>query len=135
MYLPSIVRDETARRNGFHALQIVFGARVNPPGSRYDGDEAVIRMKVGAAVVMRQPLLENHVKAWLGRVADQHRHFRTGCGVDSPLDFLGKLDRNRLEVELSGSRESERHEHEHHCCKTDCPPFVNKTKHAFLLVC
>src|SRR6266436_5520537 len=129
MNLPSVVGDEAARRNRFHALQVVFRARINPPCSGDDGDEAVIRMKMGAAVVMRQPLLEHYVEARLGRVTNQHRHFRTGRGVDGPLDVLGKLDRNRLGIELSSSCNSQRHEHEHYYRKADCPPYVYETKH------
>ena len=61
MDLFSVMDDEASRRNRFGVFHIVFGTRIDPPRSRQHRDVTVVRMKMGATVVMREPLLKNDV--------------------------------------------------------------------------
>src|SRR5204863_10070857 len=70
-----------------------------PPRAREHGDVTVVLMEMRAAVVMRQPLLQDDVEAGLARVADQRRRF--GGGRLVPLDVGRQSNRDGLRVEIA----------------------------------
>jgi len=62
-----------ARRNRFQIIRVVIAAGADPPSTGNHGDEAVVRMRMRLAVVMRFPFVQHHIKPRFGRVADQYR--------------------------------------------------------------
>src|SRR4029078_2439912 len=99
MDLFGIMDYEASCWNRLHSVQVVLRARVHPPGSGQYRDVAVVWMKMGPTVVVRQPLLENNIETRFRRSADQRRHFGSGP-LFAPLDILRQLDVDCFWIEL-----------------------------------
>ena len=65
MDLLAKVLDKAARRQRDCGIRLILGPRPHPPGSGDHRYEAVIRMEVGMAHVVRVPLHKQNVKSWL----------------------------------------------------------------------
>src|SRR5262245_50646493 len=81
VYFFGIVDDETARWDGLEAGRIVFRTGIHPPRSGKDGYVTVVRMEMRTAVMMRKPLLQNHITAGLGRIAQQYGCLSAGIRI------------------------------------------------------
>jgi hypothetical protein len=95
----AVMGDETAGRDRFQVRRIVVGAGAYPPGAGDDGDESVVGMRMRLAVVMRFPLVQNHIQTRFARVADQYCRLRA-AGVGNPIDLLRQFDRNGPGIEI-----------------------------------
>src|SRR2546427_5388784 len=105
----AVMNDEAAGWNGLKAGRIILRTGIHPPCSRKYVNVTIVRMEMWTAVMMGKPLLKNHVKPGLRRIAQQHRCLSAGIRIRNPFDIFGKLYRNRFWIEIRGIRNTNPH--------------------------
>src|SRR6266404_4202096 len=127
--------DHGAGRQRNRARRIVFRARADPPGSRYDGYVPVVRMEMRMAHMVRGPSGEDNVHTRLRRVTSKDGCVRAVLAMN-PVDLVRQLVRDCGRVELRGRRLGRSHRDGYRDHERDDPvmPPHPRSEHAFLLI-
>src|SRR5262249_46369296 len=95
-----VVSDEAARRHRFKPCRIVFRTCLHPPCALKNRNVPGIIVVMRAAVMMRQPLLQDDIESRFIGITQYGGDFGSSSRIRDPFDIFRKLNIDRFWIQV-----------------------------------